>query len=124
MKKLLLVLMAVMLMVPAMLVAQSARTANLAWDQPDLTNVAGWKIYVSDTTGGPYTAIIDVPYTGQTEYTASYEMTVTGQGSKYFVCTAYNSEGVESGYSNEAEYQYNTVAPATPINLQFSIVIP
>jgi len=99
---------------------------TLQWEQEMSADLAGWKIYKSETPGGPYTAIIDMPYDGNElpTYEVGYTLTVSGEGGVYFVATAYDTDGNESNYSNEAVYEYDFVAPAVPVNLIFSISTP
>ncbi len=76
----------------------STATATLSWDPSAGLDVAGYKIYqatASGAYGAPIAAIpIDV---------TSYEVTGLESGATYFfVVTAYNSDGTESPFSNEA----------------------
>jgi hypothetical protein len=67
--------------------------------------LAGWKLYQSIASGGPYTLIQTIPFTtAQNEYKASISVKIPpGQGKTfYFVLTAFNTSGAESKYSNEA----------------------
>lgn len=97
-----------------------ALDVTLAWDANSETNLAGYKIYYGTTAGGPYNGSgssegaspIDVPLNSLTN-PSSPEFTIHGlaDGPYYFVATAYNTEGLESGYSNEASTQGSTTAP-------------
>ncbi len=86
-------------------------SAVLSWDGPTtnadvtgtkLNDLAGYRVYMSTMPGG-YTAsdmIADVPaansYGGGTE---SYTATSLSPGTYYFVVTAYDASGNESGYT-------------------------
>jgi hypothetical protein len=80
-------------------------SATLAWTPPTtndnttpLTDLAGFKVHYG-TSPGLHTRTIDVPNAAATTYT------VTGLplgATYYFVVTAYNTSGVESVPSNEA----------------------
>lgn len=79
-------------------------SAELSWTPPTtradgsaLTNLAGYRVYYG-TTRGSYTKRLDLPSPGVTS------MLVEGlvAGTYYFVTTAYDANGVESGYSAEA----------------------
>jgi len=79
---------------------------TFAWQQElaEPNNLAGWKLYQSTTSGRSYKRIDTIPFVAsQTEYTAI--VTITGrahqQTTLYFVLTALNTAGGESGYSNE-----------------------
>ena len=99
-----------------------AMDVTLAWDANAETNLAGYKIYYGKITGGPYddsasadgASPIDVPL-GSLQNPLSPEFTVHGlpRGTYCFVSTAYDAEGLESLYSNEA----CTSPPSSPPNL-------
>ncbi len=100
-----------------------ALDVTLAWDANAETNLAGYKVYYGTTAGGPYNGSgssegaspIVVPL-GSLTTPSSPEFTVHGLagGTHYFVATAYNTDGLESGYSNEAYTQGSSTPPATP----------
>jgi fibronectin type 3 domain-containing protein len=85
-----------------------AATTNLAWDANTEADLAGYKIYRSTTPGGPYTL-------SQTlgRVTTCVE-TTTVDGTYYWVATAYDNAGNESGYSNQVSKTIDTVAPSAP----------
>lgn len=75
---------------------------TLAWNAPTtnadgtpLTNLAGYKVYYG-TASGSYTSTINV---GKV---TSYTINNLASGTYYFAVTAYDTVGLESGYSNEA----------------------
>ena len=74
--------------------AALATNVQLAWDPNTDSDLAGYKVYYG-TVSGSYGTTITVG--NQTTYT------VTGlpAGTYYFVVTAYNTAGIESGFSNE-----------------------
>lgn len=83
-------------------VAAQAAGVTLSWTAPTtntdgttLTNLGGYKLYYGRISG-IYTAFIDVGNV------TTYTMTGLAAGTWYFVATAYNTSGLESGYSNEA----------------------
>ena len=84
-----------MLMSSAM--ATGTNRITLAWDANTEVNLAGYNIYVSLNPGGPYD-IIGTNGADDTEFTW-YEL--PDNLDRYFVVTAFNDEGLESGYSNE-----------------------
>jgi fibronectin type 3 domain-containing protein len=76
----------------------SNATATLSWDASAGLDVAGYKIYQATASGafGAPVATVTMDVTSHT---------VTGLESGYtyfFVVTAYNSDGTESSFSNEA----------------------
>lgn len=87
------------------------------WDKNTESDLAGYKIYSSATSGSGYTEIKDVLVA---DCPASpCQATVTGivDGTWYFVVTAYDNYGNESGYSNEITDTFDTTPPEPPQNL-------
>lgn len=80
---------------------------TLGWTANTETDLAGYKLHYTITkTGGPYETTIDVG--NVLEFTI---IDLDFEANDYwFVATAYNVEGLESGYSNEV----NTVKPDAP----------
>lgn len=75
----------------------SSETATLSWDASGGPDLAGYKIYQA-TASGAYGAPIATVTMDMTNYTVtSLETGIT----YFFVVTAYNSDGVESSFSNE-----------------------
>lgn len=110
-----------------------AADVTLAWDANTEQDLAGYKLYYSTTgAGGPYngTAIpghpspTDIPLSAL-EDPANPQVTATGlpEGHYYFVVTAYDSSGNESGYSNEVNALIDITAPAVPGTLRVVAVI-
>ena len=100
----------------------SAKDVTLAWDANRETDLAGYKICYGKTSGGPYDGSgstdgdspIVVPLSTLLD-PSNPEFTVHGlpRGTYCFVTTAYDTEGFESLYSNEA----CTSPPNSPPNL-------
>jgi hypothetical protein len=98
-----------------------AADADLSWTAPTqnedgsvLTDLAGYKIYYGTATGTYDLGPIDIA-----DPTAlSYVVTgLANDTTYYFVATAYNTNGVESQYSNEATKTTAPLAPNPPLNL-------
>ena len=95
-----------------------AMDVTLQWDANSESNLAGYKIYYdSDSNGPPYNG------TGATEGNSPINVgnvttfTIHGfpnDASVRFAATAYNTENLESGYSNEV---IASLAPANPTGL-------
>jgi hypothetical protein len=90
----------------------SAEDVTLAWDANSETNLAGYKLYVG-TSSGSYGAPVNVGNV------TTHTVTGLASGTYYFALTAYNSEGLESGFSNEVTValgSLDTTAPSIAIN--------
>lgn len=107
-----------------LLAAQAhAGEAVLTWTAPTqntdgtpLTDLAGFKIYLGQTQGGPYPVSIDIPDPAATTFTVP---NLTDGVTYYFVSTAYNSAATvqESDYSNEVSKTIPFPVPMPPSNL-------
>ena len=86
------------------------------WDANTESDLAGYHLYQA-STAGQYTIgsgwIANIP--AGTE-TVTYN--VTPDGTYYFVLTAYDVNGNESGTSNEVSTVIDETAPAPPTGLQ------
>lgn len=76
-------------------------------DGTELTDLAGIRFYESQVSGGPYTLIGD-------EQVCSL-VVERGEGTYYYVATAYNTAGTESVFSNEVSKVVDPVAPNPPV---------
>ena len=69
---------------------------TLTWDPNSEKNLQGYNLYWGTESGGPYDQV------GGTQEQTTYTVSNLTEGVRYyFVATAYNTEGVESAYSNE-----------------------
>lgn len=76
----------------------SDATAALSWDASGGLDLAGYKIYQATESGAYGAPIATVPVD-----VTSYTITGLEPSTTYFfVVTAYNSDGTESSFSNEA----------------------
>ncbi len=78
-------------------------SATLSWvppttylDNSPLTNLGGYKIYYG-TSPGSYSEVINLPNPGLVTYVVE---NLTGNTTYYFVVTAYDADGIESGFSS------------------------
>ncbi len=78
------------------------KQVTLSWNPNSEPSIVGYKIYYG-TSSGNYSAIIDVGNR------TSYTITGLGLGTYYFVVTAYNAAGIESGYSAEVAHKTTKV---------------
>lgn len=75
----------------------TSQSVNLSW-APSTSSVAGYMVFRSTTSGGPYAAITSAPITS----TTYADKTVQAHTTYYYVTAAVTSAGVESAYSNQA----------------------
>lgn len=92
----------------------SAADVELTWDANTEADLAGYRLYRSGTTGGPWTQIgNDIP-AGDT----SVIDTGLSDGYYHWVLTAFDDVGLESGYSNECMLKIDLTPPANPTGLR------
>jgi hypothetical protein len=72
--------------------------AWLSWTASDSADVSGYNVYRSGTAGGPYTRMNSYLISG----TSYVDYNISGGRTYYYVATAVNSSGQESGYSNQS----------------------
>lgn len=78
--------------------APPVHSVALSWDASSSPDIAGYNIYRSTVSGGPYTKI-----NSSLDSTTSYtDNSVVDGTTYYYVTTAVNSSNQESGYSNQA----------------------
>jgi len=130
MKKIILTLVFCLIATTAMSAAVTFR-----WDANTETDLAKYKLYQSETAGGPYTkaqvvgegnlvAIITVdlsatPPIHPTEYT----LTGVADGRHYWVMTAADLSNNESGFSNEVTTSIDSIPPSPPGGLSIWEII-
>lgn len=116
-------------------------TVTFEWEQPgDISDLAGWKLWVGTTPGGPYDqglvyfrdvngnpiAAIDIPYSGTpgATYTADNVDIVVPDAAVTtlcFVVNAWDTDGNFSPNSNEVCEAFDFVAPGEPINFKIKV---
>ena len=89
------------------------------WNQEISEDFAGWKLYQGSTSGGPYTQVLTIEYSGTPSdvYRAELQIPeVVGQSvDYYFVLTAFDTAYNESDYSNQVKYTASDItSPAVP----------
>ena len=92
-------------------------TIGLEWDANVETYLAGYKAYVADAAGGPYTEFSDIKEP-TTEVDYVYDAPDGVATTKYFVVTAYREAPfLESGNSNEVfmVYDFAPIEAATEL---------
>ena len=108
-----------LLLVVAMTIAQPLHSADvrLAWDSNTEPDIAGYTVYYGQSSRS-YTSSTNVGLV------TTNLITGLGPGLFYFAVTAYNTNGLESDFSNEVSYQVPTNAPlgmlGLPLQLTFN----
>ena len=108
MKKLILTL--AILLIPTLCFA--ATNVTLKWDANTETDLAGYRIYRSLTSGAGYSQVGEVA----APITEFVDQNIQ-DGTYFWVATAFDTSGNESGYSNEVTDILDSIAPAPPQNL-------
>ena len=86
---------------------------KLTWDPNSETDLAGYRVYRADKAGGPYKqagADVMAPDVVFTDTNLS-------DGTFFWVVTAFDADGNESGYSNEVTKRIDTTPPEPPQDL-------
>lgn len=104
MKKLIVLLI---VFLPAL--AFAATDVSFQWDANTEPDLAGYKLYRGTVSGGPYSFVKNVP-DGDTTCTDEN----VADGTYFWVLTAYDDDGFESAYSDEATDTLETSPPAPP----------
>jgi hypothetical protein len=125
MKKLLLTAGIIVFMTAA---SASALTLQFTWGQNIDADFAGWRLWCSQTAGEYDTSaepFAVIPYSGQTTYEYVKEISSSDMpsGTYYFVLTAFDANGNESGFSNEESVMIDFGAPEAPYNLTITIIV-
>ena len=88
-----------------------AQSLTLQWDPSPSTDVSGYNLYRSTTSGSGYARVNGalIPATTFIDSTLQYDTVY------YYVCTAVNQAGLESGFSNEVQAPAQS-PPVDPTN--------
>ena len=105
-----------------------SKQLTFAWEQvlPEPNDLKEWRIYSATQAGGPYAPMATVPYVSpQTTYTSSQQMTSPdGQRIQYFfVLTALDAAGNQSGYSNEVNTWIDFEGPGIPTRFTVTVTV-
>jgi hypothetical protein len=121
MKKLFFVL--AFLLIPVLCFA-GTKTLTFQWDSNTEEDIVGYRIYKGSAVGGPYSKIGDIPHVPGTTQTSPANIVVPdGEDTTlYFVVTAYDLSGNESGYSNEVSAKIDFKPPANPHTFIIKVV--
>lgn len=102
------------------------KNLEFAWEQTLSPDLLKWNLYYSETAGGPYTLLTNIVYTGDPgPQFASDPIIFTSPDGQvvayYFVLTAEDASGNESGYSNEVSETIDFEAPDVPFT--FTVIV-
>jgi chitinase len=104
-----------LLLLPVLLISQTTSTMTivLAWDPNTEPDLAGYHVYWGNASAqyGAFKATVPVMPA------PTYTTPVLPNGLYYFAVTAFNTAGLESGFSNEVSATIAS-APAAPTNLK------
>ena len=112
-------MLAVAFCLMAVAAAADTREVCLGWDPNTEPDIDGYRLYSGTARGGPYNQIGSVKHP-----TTEFCLQVSGPPGHrtYFVATAVDVAGNESGYSNEVYYEIpqppDTTPPAPPRGLR------
>lgn len=73
---------------------------DLNWNNSSSANISGYNVYRGTNSSGPYSKINSVGLIASTLYT---DASVKSGQTYYYVVTAVDSSGAESGYSNQTQ---------------------
>ena len=115
MKKLFLVVVAFFFMCG---MAMAASNVTLVWDANSESDLAGYKLYQSNVSGD-YTSIPVMTIPAGTE---TANLLDVPDGTYFWVLTAYDISGNESGPSNEVTASLDSTAPEPPKNFLLNLI--
>jgi hypothetical protein len=110
------IVVVILLCLPTLAHAQSTEV-TLGWDANTETDLAGYRLYSSAVSGTYSGTPIATIQAGTEEHTVTLEP----GGDVYFVATAFDTSGNESGYSNEV--QLDRTDPGSPTSLRIKITV-
>jgi fibronectin type 3 domain-containing protein len=96
-----------------LLAAPGDKQVDLDWNDNSESDLDGYNVYRSTTSGGPYSKI-NVSLIATSNFT---DTGLTGGTTYYYVVTAIDLAANESGYSSEANATPTDPPPAAPTNL-------
>jgi hypothetical protein len=76
----------------------TSHSVDLSWKASPSPNILGYYIFRSNAASAPFIKLNSIPISGTT-----YTDTTVQSGTYYYACTAVDSSGIESGYSNVAQ---------------------
>jgi len=93
---------------------------NFTWSPNTETNLAGYRLYQGTTAGGPYGMVAQILVTSN-DHPTTHTLRGLSDGTYFWVLTAFNTPGLESGFSNEVSQTVLLPLPPDPPS-DFTIV--
>lgn len=90
-----------------------ADNITLVWNPNSETDLAGYRLYQSRASGTYDKSLVRADIQAGTEIIV---LKIDGEGSYFWVLTAYDTNNNESGFSNEVNINFDSIAPNAPIN--------
>lgn len=99
--------------------AHAGSDVTFQWSANSEADLAGYKLYRSATQGDYLTSTpIDIPLSSLADINnPAYTEENVPDGTWFWIATAYDTSGNESGYSNEVTDTLDATAPASPQEL-------
>lgn len=119
MKKIVIFLIALLSIITLTAIPVLAKDINFAWDANTESDLAGYRLYQSNTSGS-YTYGSGNEVAEIAAGTETVTLTGVTDGTWYWVLTAFDTEGNESLPSNEVSQTVDETAPSAPTTLHFS----
>lgn len=96
-------------------VAWADSNVTFQWTPNTENDLAGYRVHRGTQTGGPYTQVGSDVACGPNDSTCCefVDMNIP-DGTYFWVATAFDTSGNESGYSNEVTDMLDSTAPAPP----------
>ena len=102
---------------------------SFGWNQEISIDFAGWKLYMSQSPNvqpNPENLLETIAYNGevQNQYTSNQVIIVPDKkiSTYYFILTAFDTHGNESGPSNEISCAFDFEAPTSPFSLVITVI--
>lgn len=89
-------------------------SAILTWQPNSESDLAGYNLYQSDVSGN-YEPGVDIPVAIIPAGTETVTLHDIPDGTCFWVLTAFDVHDLESGISNEATKDFDTIAPEAPV---------
>ena len=102
--------------------AYAASNVTFEWDANSESDLAGYRLYQSQASGD-YTFGDGNQVATITAGTETVTISGVADGTYYWVLTAYDTDGNESGPSNEVTANLDTLAPGSPVNVRITIIV-